>query len=78
MLNRRLFLPAILMIMLGVSACDATKVTLIAHNLAAAIRHAIDNPEACRWLQEAYALRQYLPNQGKELEEYIEQACKDS
>ncbi len=34
----------------------------------------IDNDEACRWLQEAYSLRQYLPEQGKELEESMEEA----
>ncbi len=36
----------------------------------------IDNPDACYWLREAYALREYLEDQGKRLEEVIRQVCK--
>ena len=37
---------------------------------------AINNPDACHWLKEAYALREYLGDQGKGLEEVIQQICK--
>jgi len=37
----------------------------------------IDNPDACYWLKEAYALREYLEDQGKQLEEVIRQVCKE-
>ena len=36
----------------------------------------IDSPDACYWLKEAYALREYLPDQGKRLEEIIRKICK--
>jgi len=36
----------------------------------------IDNPDACYWLREAYALREYLEGQGKRLEELIRRVCK--
>ncbi|MCJ7729810.1 MAG: tetratricopeptide repeat protein, partial [Sedimentisphaerales bacterium] len=36
----------------------------------------IGNPDACYWLKEAYALREYLEDQGKRLEEIIRQTCK--
>ena len=36
----------------------------------------INNPDACYWLKEAYALREYLEDQGKRLEEVIRQICK--
>jgi len=31
----------------------------------------IENPDACYWLNEAYALREYLEDQGKGLEESL-------
>jgi len=37
----------------------------------------IDGEEACYWLREAYSLREYLEDQGKRLEELIENVCKD-
>jgi len=37
----------------------------------------IDGEEACYWLREAYSLREYLEDQGKRLEEVIENVCKD-
>jgi tetratricopeptide (TPR) repeat protein len=37
----------------------------------------IDHASACQWLREAYALRQYLPDQGKQLEKLIKEVCGD-
>jgi tetratricopeptide (TPR) repeat protein len=37
----------------------------------------INNPDACYWLKEAYALREYLKDQGKQLEEVIRRICKE-
>jgi len=36
----------------------------------------IDKGKACYWLKEAYALREFLPDQGKRLEEIIEKVCE--
>ncbi len=36
----------------------------------------INIPDACYWLKEAYALREYLDDQGKWLEKIIQQICK--
>src|SRR3972149_3022399 len=36
----------------------------------------INNPDACYWLKEAYALREYLGDQGKRIEGLIRQICK--
>ncbi len=36
----------------------------------------VDNPNACYWLKEAYAFREYLEDQGKGLEELIRLICK--
>lgn len=46
-----------------------------AANLGVALT-SINNPDACYWLKEAYALREYLEDQGKRLEELIQQICK--
>ena len=35
----------------------------------------IDNKKACFWLKESYALRQFLPDQGKRLEKIINRVC---
>ncbi|MCJ7728338.1 MAG: hypothetical protein MUO27_00405, partial [Sedimentisphaerales bacterium] len=37
----------------------------------------INNPDACYWLEEAYALREYLEDQGKRVEEVIRRVCKE-
>ncbi len=37
----------------------------------------IDDGDACGWLKEAYALRAYLEDQGKCLEEVMEDLCKE-
>jgi hypothetical protein len=47
----------------------------MANNLGLALA-SINNPDACYWLKEAYALREYLDDQGKGLEELIRQTCK--
>jgi tetratricopeptide (TPR) repeat protein len=47
-----------------------------AKNLGLALA-SIDNPDACYWLKEAYALREYLEDQGKGLEEVIQRICKE-
>ncbi len=36
-----------------------------------------DKAEACRWLREAYALREFLPRQGQEIEELMNEVCQD-
>ena len=36
----------------------------------------IDKTKACYWLKEAYALREFLPDQGKGLVELIEKVCE--
>ena len=36
----------------------------------------IDKSKACYWLKEAYSLRQFLPDQGKRLEELIDEVCE--
>ena len=36
----------------------------------------VDKSKACYWLKEAYALRQFLPEQGKRLEELIDEVCE--
>ena len=36
----------------------------------------VDSPDSCYWLKEAYALREYLEDQGKRLEEMIDEVCK--
>jgi tetratricopeptide (TPR) repeat protein len=36
----------------------------------------INDPNSCYWLKEAYALREYFDDQGKDLEEPIRQICK--
>ena len=36
----------------------------------------IEDKEACNWLKEAYALRQFLPDQGKRLEDVMNRVCK--
>ena len=35
----------------------------------------INDTKACHWLREAYALREYLPDQGKQLEKLIREVC---
>ena len=35
----------------------------------------IEDKEACYWLKEAYALRQFLPDQGKRLEDVMNRVC---
>jgi hypothetical protein len=37
----------------------------------------LGDPSACQWFLEAYAFREYLPDQGKQLEPIIEEVCKD-
>lgn len=37
----------------------------------------VDDGDACHWLKEAYALREYLEDQGKRLEEVMDRVCKD-
>jgi len=49
--------------------------TAAAANLGLALA-SINNPDACYWLKEAYALREYLEDQGKRLEEVIQRICK--
>ena len=36
----------------------------------------INNRDGCYWLREAYALREYLEDQGKKLDERIRKVCK--
>jgi len=36
----------------------------------------IGSQDACYWLKEAYALREYLEDQGRRIEELIEKECK--
>jgi tetratricopeptide (TPR) repeat protein len=33
--------------------------------------------ESCHWLKEAYALKEYLPDQGKRLEEIMRAVCRE-
>ncbi len=35
----------------------------------------IDDTKACYWLKEAYALRQFLPDQGKRIEDVMNKVC---
>gem|GEM_PF-6186746 len=35
----------------------------------------IDKEQACHWLKEAYSLREYLPDQGKRVEEIMARVC---
>ena len=35
----------------------------------------INDTDACHWLREAYALREFLPDQGKRLEKLMEEVC---
>jgi tetratricopeptide (TPR) repeat protein len=35
----------------------------------------IDNKKACYWLKEAYSLRQFLPDQGKRIEDVMKRVC---
>ncbi|UCG47458.1 MAG: tetratricopeptide repeat protein [Phycisphaerales bacterium] len=37
----------------------------------------IDKAQACHWLKEAYSLREFLPQQGREIEELMERVCKE-
>ena len=37
----------------------------------------IDKPQACHWLKEAYSLRQFLPKQGREIEELMDRVCEE-
>jgi len=37
----------------------------------------VGNEDACRWLKEAYSLREYLEDQGKRLEEAMGDVCKE-
>jgi len=36
----------------------------------------IDKAQACHWLKEAYSLREFLPQQGREIEELMERVCE--
>ena len=36
----------------------------------------IDNKKSCYWLKKAYALRQFLPDQGKRIEDIMNEVCE--